>query len=79
MRSAYDAAPVNTTSRRTLEEDFQHFLVYTGFGRFCTGPEIVRLRIAYQHGCSRGRGTVAGHGQDDGAPAPLRAGDEPGR
>lgn len=79
MRYAYDAGPVNTISHRTLEEDFQHFLVYTGYGRFCTGPEIVRLRIAYQHGCSRGRGATVGHGQDDGASVSLRANEEPRR
>jgi len=38
----------------TFEEDFQNFLAYTGYGRFCQPSEISRLRIAYLHGNSRG-------------------------
>lgn len=41
--------------RKTVEEDFQNFLVYTGYGRFCQVGEISRLRIAYLHGNNRGR------------------------
>lgn len=43
---------------RTIDEDFQRFLGYTGLGRLCTQEEIDRLRLAYTHGNSRGRGIV---------------------
>jgi hypothetical protein len=53
---AYDsmiAAAPEYKPRHSLEEDFQHFLAYQNWLGL-SDDEIARLRIAYEHGASRG-------------------------
>ncbi len=39
----------------TIENDFQHFLSYTGHGMSVPADELERLRQAYEHGSDRGQ------------------------
>lgn len=47
------AAAPEYKPRHSLEEDFQHFLAYQNWLGL-SDDEIARLRIAYEHGASRG-------------------------
>lgn len=53
--TAYDSCEcaVSTNSTHTIDCRFQHFLSYTGYGELSV-DEVVRLRIAYEHGVGRG-------------------------